>query len=92
MRSLSVEACPAKSVDFCLDALKPGGRLVAHAVTLGSEHLLLELFEEYGGDLTRLAISRATPVGPYFGWKPSMPVTQWAFTKALKEQDEKQDQ
>ncbi|WP_319410410.1 precorrin-6y C5,15-methyltransferase (decarboxylating) subunit CbiE [uncultured Cohaesibacter sp.] len=79
-------------VDFCLDALKPGGRLVAHAVTLRSEHLLLELFEEYGGDLTRLAISRATPVGPYFGWKPSMPVTQWAFTKVLKEQDEKQDQ
>ena len=79
-------------VDFCLDALKPGGRMVAHAVTLGSEHLLLELFAEHGGDLTRLAISKATPVGPYFGWKPSMPVTQWAFTKSHIITNEKPDQ
>ena len=71
-------------VAYCLGALKPGGRLVAHAVTLGSEHLLLEMFEKHGGELTRLSISRATPVGPYFGWKPSMPVTQWAFNKPLE--------
>ena len=71
-------------VAYCLGALKPGGRLVAHAVTLGSEHLLLEMFEKHGGELTRLSISRATPVGPYFGWKPSMPVTQWAFIKPLE--------
>ena len=79
-------------VAYCLDALKPGGRLVAHAVTLGSEHLLLEMFEKHGGDLTRLSISRATPVGPYFGWKPSMPVTQWAFIKSPRDLDEKHNQ
>ena len=76
-------------VDYCLAALKPGGRLVAHAVTLGSERLLIEQFEKKGGELTRLAISKATPVGPYFGWKPSMPVTQWAFIKSLRDQNEK---
>ncbi|PLW78630.1 precorrin-6y C5,15-methyltransferase (decarboxylating) subunit CbiE [Cohaesibacter celericrescens] len=68
-------------VNFCLRALKPRGRLVAHAVTLGSERLLLEMFERHGGDLTRLSIAKASPVGPHFGWKTSMPVTQWAFVK-----------
>lgn len=79
-------------VDFCLARLKPGGRLVAHAVTLGSERLLMECFEAHGGELTRLAISKAAPVGPYFGWKSSMPVTQWAFTKAAKDKNETKSQ
>ena len=70
-------------VNFCLKALKPGGRLVAHAVTLGSEQLLLSMFDRHGGELTRLSIAKATPVGPHHGWKASMPVTQWAFIKPV---------
>ncbi|MCA0042342.1 precorrin-6y C5,15-methyltransferase (decarboxylating) subunit CbiE [Celeribacter litoreus] len=62
-------------------ALKPHGRLVANAVTLEGEALLLALHSEMGGDLTRISVSRAKPVGRLTGWKPSMPVTQWSLTK-----------
>jgi precorrin-6B C5,15-methyltransferase / cobalt-precorrin-6B C5,C15-methyltransferase len=63
------------------DALKPQGRLVATAVTLESEARLLELHAHHGGSLTRIAVSRAVPVGRFEGWKPFMPVTIWALEK-----------
>lgn len=62
--------------------LSRGGRLVANVVTLDGERKLLDWQAEHGGDLTRLAISRAEPVGPYQGWRPAMPVTQYAGVKA----------
>ncbi len=65
----------------CWEALGPGGRLVANAVTLEGEGRLLELQARHGGSLTRIAVSRAVPVGPFRGWKPLMPVTQWAVVK-----------
>ncbi|MBL23024.1 MAG: cobalamin biosynthesis bifunctional protein CbiET [Rhodospirillaceae bacterium] len=68
--------------DACWHVLPGGGRLVANAVTLESEQALASLQEEYGGDLTRIAISRAQPIGGKTGWKPFMPVTQWRVTKA----------
>lgn len=61
--------------------LKPGGRLVAHAVTLESEALLLALHAEHGGDLLRVSVDQAAPVGPFRGWRPSMPVLHWHLTK-----------
>lgn len=67
--------------DACWAALPAGGRLVSNAVTLESEGLLVTLHEKYGGDLTRIAVSRARPVGTKSGWKPFMPVTQWCVTK-----------
>ena len=65
----------------CWERLQPGGRLVANAVTLESEAILLDLFAEHGGDLTRIAVQRADPVGNLTGWRPAMPVTQWAILK-----------
>jgi len=62
-------------------ALRPLGRLVANAVTLESEAVLTKLHAEQGGDLVRLAIQRAEPVGPYRGWRAAMPVTQWSLVK-----------
>jgi precorrin-6Y C5,15-methyltransferase (decarboxylating) len=62
-------------------ALKPGGRLVANAVTLEMETVLLDRQRTLGGDLIRVAVSRAGQVGTMYGWKPAMPVTQWAWTK-----------
>ncbi|WP_294644619.1 precorrin-6y C5,15-methyltransferase (decarboxylating) subunit CbiE [uncultured Aureimonas sp.] len=62
-------------------ALKPGGRLVAHAVTLESEAILLALHEVHGGELLRVSVATAEPVGPYRGWRASMPVTHWHITK-----------
>jgi precorrin-6Y C5,15-methyltransferase (decarboxylating) len=63
------------------DKLKPSGRLVAHAVTLESEAILLESFQHFGGDLARLAVAHAEPIGTRTGWRPTMPVTQWAWRK-----------
>ncbi len=62
-------------------ALRPAGRLVANAVTLESEARLLALRSSYGGELSRLSIAHAEPVGPYHGWKTAMPVTMWSIAK-----------
>ena len=62
-------------------ALRPLGRFVANAVTLETESLLTKLHEKHGGDLARIHIDRAEAVGPYRGWRPSMPVTQWSLVK-----------
>ena len=62
-------------------ALRPLGRLVANAVTLESEAILLELHKKHGGDLVKLSVARAEPVGPRTGWRPAMPVTQWSLVK-----------
>ncbi len=67
--------------DFCWNALKPGGRLVANAVTLESEQILITRHAELGGELSRIAVSRLGPVGPYHGWRPLMPVTQFSVIK-----------
>ncbi len=64
-----------------IDRLKPGGRLVAHAVTLESEALLLDAYRKYGGALTRLSVAHAEPIGEFSGWRPAMPVTQWSWGK-----------
>jgi len=68
-------------LDGAMAALKPGGRLVANAVTLEMEAVLIGRYETLGGELVRLSVARAAPVGTMTGWKPAMPVTQWAWTK-----------
>lgn len=62
-------------------ALKPGGRLVANAVTLQSEARVLDYYARYGGDLTRVGIARADPVGTLTGWRSAMPITHWKVIK-----------
>ena len=62
-------------------ALRPLGRLVCNAVTLESEALLLELHKEFGGELVKIGVARAEPVGRLTGWRPLMPVTQWSLVK-----------
>ena len=69
------------AVDAALAALRPLGRLVANAVTLESETILIALRARLGGDLVRLDVARAEPVGRFTGWRPSMPVTQWSLVK-----------
>ncbi|WP_119458944.1 precorrin-6y C5,15-methyltransferase (decarboxylating) subunit CbiE [Rhodospirillaceae bacterium SYSU D60014] len=65
----------------CWAALPCGGRLVVNVVTVEGEGRLIALRDEIGGTLTRLAVSRAEPVGPFSGWRPLMPVTQFAAVK-----------
>ncbi|MER8046811.1 precorrin-6y C5,15-methyltransferase (decarboxylating) subunit CbiE [Streptomyces sp. NPDC094032] len=68
-------------LDACWDALRPGGRLVANTVTMESEALLAERYRRHGGELIRLAVAAAVPVGGFTGWRQAMPVTQWSVTK-----------
>lgn len=69
----------------CIDALRPGGRIVVNAVTLETESELIARHAALGGDLTRIALSRADRVGDKTGWRPAMPVTQWTWTKSLED-------
>jgi precorrin-6Y C5,15-methyltransferase (decarboxylating) len=66
-------------VEACLAALPSGARLVANAVTVESEAVLAGLHAKLGGELTRVAVNRAAPVGGFTGWRPMLPVTIWAL-------------
>ncbi|MGF9694998.1 precorrin-6y C5,15-methyltransferase (decarboxylating) subunit CbiE [Rhizobium sp. 0TCS1.26] len=68
-------------LEAAMTALKVGGRLVANAVTLEMERVLLAAQAEFGGTLTRISVDRAEPVGRMTGWRSAMPVTQWSYTK-----------
>lgn len=68
-------------LDACWEALQDGGRLVANAVTLESEAVLADRYVRHGGELVRIAVARAVPVGGFTGWRQAMPVTQWAVAK-----------
>jgi precorrin-6Y C5,15-methyltransferase (decarboxylating) len=67
--------------DAAARALRAGGRLVVNAVTLETETLLLSRHAVLGGELRRLAISRAERLGDKTVWRPALPVTQWIWTK-----------
>ena len=71
--------------DAAWAGLREGGRLVANAVTLESEAALIELHRIHGGELTRITVQHAAPIGDFRGWKPAMPVTQWLVTKPWKD-------
>jgi precorrin-6Y C5,15-methyltransferase (decarboxylating) len=71
-------------VEACVTALGAGGRLVAHGVTLETEAVLGQWHAQLGGSLTRIAIQRARPIGGFTGWRPAMPITQWAWTKGAE--------
>jgi precorrin-6Y C5,15-methyltransferase (decarboxylating) len=69
-------------LDACWAALRPGGRMVANAVTSEGEALLLDWHRRVGGNLTRLSVSRLEAIGQFHSWHPAMPVTQYAGHKS----------
>ena len=68
-------------LEYCWQNLRPGGRLVANAVTFESERRLFEAREKLGGDLNKIEISRAQAVGDYTSWHGLKPVTQLKIIK-----------
>lgn len=64
--------------DAIWSRLAPGARLVAHAVTLETEALLGELHQRHGGELMRVEIAHAAPLGRYRSWEATRPVVQWS--------------
>jgi precorrin-6Y C5,15-methyltransferase (decarboxylating) len=74
-------ASDASLLDAAYAALPPGGRLVVNAVTLEAEAELIRRFKAQGGELLRIDIVRANPLGTFQAWRPALPVTQWSVTK-----------
>lgn len=61
-----------------LQALAPRGcRLVVNAVTLETEAALLQRHARHGGELLRIELAQAAPLGRMRGWQASRPVVQW---------------
>ncbi|WP_300273993.1 precorrin-6y C5,15-methyltransferase (decarboxylating) subunit CbiE [Halomonas sp.] len=61
--------------------LSAGVRVVANAVTLESEALLAEWQRRAGGELLRIELARAAPLGTRRGWKASYPIVQWRVSR-----------
>ncbi|MHC8375260.1 precorrin-6y C5,15-methyltransferase (decarboxylating) subunit CbiE [Pseudomonas sp. MDT1-16] len=68
-------------LDTCWAELKPGGRLIANAVTLQSEMTLMTWREQHGGELTRIHIAQAQPLGDFDTWRQALPITLLEVTK-----------
>ena len=62
--------------------LKAGGRFVANAVTLDGEARLAALNAAHGGELVRIEVAYAEPVGQHMAMRPRLGVTQWRAIKA----------
>jgi precorrin-6Y C5,15-methyltransferase (decarboxylating) len=58
-------------LETCWEALGVGGRMVVHAVTLETEQLLVEQYRRHGGELTRLSVEHAGPLGTFTCWTPA---------------------
>lgn len=67
--------------DAIWSRLAPGMRLVAHSVTLETEALLGELHQRHGGELMRVEIAHAGPLGRYRSWQATRPVVQWSTVR-----------
>ncbi len=61
--------------------LPPGTRLVVNSVTLDTDALLTGWHGQQGGDLTRIDIAKATPLGGMRGWTAARTVTQWSVVR-----------
>jgi len=68
-------------LEACWERLPPGGRLVAHAVTVESEAVLHRWQRANGGQLVRADLSYAEPLGGFTTWRPALPVIQWQVTR-----------
>jgi precorrin-6Y C5,15-methyltransferase (decarboxylating) len=70
-----------ETVRSCWEAIRPGGRLVAHAVTVETEQVLHEASRAWGGALSRISVETLRPIGGFTGWTPARAVVQWSAVK-----------
>jgi precorrin-6Y C5,15-methyltransferase (decarboxylating) len=71
----------ANVLQRCWYSLRPGGTIVANAVTLEGERVLMFAREHCGGELARIEIAHAEPLGTFQAWRPQLPVVQWSARK-----------
>ncbi|WP_419794541.1 precorrin-6y C5,15-methyltransferase (decarboxylating) subunit CbiE [Pseudomonas palleroniana] len=70
-------------LETCWQQLRPGGRLVANAVTLQSEMTLMNWRAQHGGELTRVHVAQAQPLGEFDTWRQALPITLLEVVKPL---------
>ncbi|MGO9903347.1 MAG: precorrin-6y C5,15-methyltransferase (decarboxylating) subunit CbiE [Solirubrobacteraceae bacterium] len=63
------------------EALATGGRIAGNAVTLEGEQALIAARAAHGGELVRIEVSLAEPIGAFTAWRPALPVVQWSSEK-----------
>ena len=73
--------CDGALLTHLWDAIPPGTRLVVNAVTIGTEALLADWHARHGGELWRIDLAQAAPLGRMRGWSPARPVVQWSVTR-----------
>ncbi len=69
-------------VERAMERLPPDGRLVVHGITIEAELLCVEAQRRWGGQLSRMQVETAQPLGALTGWQPARTVIQWAHQKA----------
>lgn len=74
-------------IERCWAALSPGGRIVAHTVTLDTEQVIIDAHHRFGGELRRIMIDRAEPLGRYLAWRPARPVVEWSATRPISPEE-----
>jgi precorrin-6Y C5,15-methyltransferase (decarboxylating) len=74
----------AETLDRSWVALRPAGRMVVHAVTQETEMILVNCWNRFGGELSRLSVEHLEPIGRYHGWRPARAVVQWSSMKAFE--------
>jgi precorrin-6B C5,15-methyltransferase / cobalt-precorrin-6B C5,C15-methyltransferase len=62
-------------LDTCWSRLKDGGRMIVNAVTLQSEATLVAWRERNGGELVRIGVAHAQPLGAFDTWRQALPIT-----------------
>jgi precorrin-6B C5,15-methyltransferase / cobalt-precorrin-6B C5,C15-methyltransferase len=73
--------CDAALLTHLWATLPPGTRLVVNAVTIGTEALLADWHARQGGELWRIELAQAAPLGRMQGWSPARPVVQWSVAR-----------
>lgn len=68
-------------IETVLGMVGGGTRIVLNAVTLETEALATACHAAYGGELTRIEIAAAGPLGRWRGWQPARPVVQWSMVR-----------
>jgi len=62
-------------LEACWQQLRSGGRLIANAVTLQSEMVLQNWRTQHGGELIRINVAQAQPLGEFDTWRAALPIT-----------------
>ncbi|WP_035719001.1 bifunctional cobalt-precorrin-7 (C(5))-methyltransferase/cobalt-precorrin-6B (C(15))-methyltransferase [Gordonia shandongensis] len=67
--------------------LRPGGRIVGNAVTVETQEVFAAAHRRWGGELIRVAVENAEPIGRLTAWRPALPIVQWVADKPVAQED-----